>query len=84
MVLEDYPPKLREGRSAPAPTIIRLRQAQKVLLRAFGFRVVEEQELPAPVTPAARQASGTSDEGTAAGRGTPAGDLREPAGETRR
>jgi hypothetical protein len=46
LVLEDVPPKAREGMLPPTPAPIRLRQLLKMLLRLHGFRCREVREIP--------------------------------------
>jgi hypothetical protein len=45
LIIEDYPPRLRENMAPPAPATIRLRQLLKQLRRLHGFRVVDAREL---------------------------------------
>jgi hypothetical protein len=47
LTVEIRPPKLRPDMPEPAPPMLRLRAALKVLLRSFGVVCREIRELPA-------------------------------------
>jgi hypothetical protein len=58
LIIEDYPPRLREDMALPVPAITRLKRLLKQLRRLHGFRVLSVQELAAGDPPADGHADG--------------------------
>jgi hypothetical protein len=51
LVVEVRPPRARDGMPDPAPPLVRLRAALKVLLRCFGIVAVSVEPAPGPGGP---------------------------------